>query len=408
MGRFVARSLLTAALVGIACTAAWGGPQRRVAQATATLARPDAPVAYEAELKAGESTTTLTIHLSRSAAASAFVLERPDRVVVDLPVVNFQIGDDAGRKGAGLVRSFRYGLFTPGRSRLVIDLTQPSTVEVENAPGTQDGHVRLTVKLSKIDRAAFARSAQEGRSAAPPTPQHALPASDSRPLVVIDPGHGGIDPGARARNGQLEKNLVFDMALALKEKLAATGRYRVLMTRDDDVFVALADRVKFARRAQADLLISLHADALASHDGVRGASIYTGSEKASDAYAARLAESENKADAAAGADAGNEILDDVNDILADLTRRETRTFAHRFAKTLAGDLGSAVPMHKSPLRSAGFRVLMAPDVPSVLVELGYLTNTNDIALLTSDAGRAKASAAIVAAVDGYFARRGLP
>ena len=225
---------------------------------------------------------------------------------------------------------------------------------------------------------------------------------------MIDPGHGGVDPGARSRTGLHEKALVFDVAKALREKLMATGRYRVAMTRDDDVFVTLSDRVKFARQLQADLLISLHADALAAHDGVRGASVYTGSDKASDAYAAKLAESENKADTAAGADGAGELIDDVNDILSDLTRRETRAFAHRFARTLVGGLGSALPMHKTPLKSAGFRVLMAPDVPSVLIELGYLTNLRDIALLTSDEGRAKASDAIVTAIDSYFAARRRP
>jgi N-acetylmuramoyl-L-alanine amidase len=413
MGRRIARGLLTGVLLAACATPslAGGRPQDspfHIAQAAPMRAQADSPIAHDAEIAVADGGTVLTIRLTKPAEPSVFVLEAPDRVIVDLPVVNFQLADEAGRKPAGLIRSYRYGLFGPGRSRIVIDLAQPAKAAVRLVAEAGSEHVRLVVSLSRIDRAAFARLAREVRAPAPAAGPQPAPASDSRPLVVIDPGHGGVDPGARARTGLQEKNLVFDVARVLKEKLSATGRYRVLMTRDEDVFVALGDRVKFARRAQADLFISIHADALAAHDGVRGASIYTGSEKASDAYAARLAESENRADAAAGAEPANEVVDDVNDILADLTRRETRAFAHRFARALIGDLGSAVPMHKTPLRSAGFRVLMAPDVPSVLIELGYLTNLNDIALLTSAEGQAKAGASIVTAIDNYFARRKQP
>lgn len=352
--------------------------------------------------------TAIAFLLTRPVQASAFALENPDRIVVDLPEVNFQLGDEAGRKGGGLVRSFRYGLFSAGKSRIVIDLASPALAEVEVEPLAETGHSRLRIKLSRTDRSAFGRAAREPQRVASVAPPAAAPGDDRRPQIVIDPGHGGIDPGARAVNGQFEKDIVFAVAQALKERLAETGRYRVAVTRDQDVFVSLSDRVKFARQARADLMISLHADALVAHDGVRGASIYTGSDKASDAYAARLAESENRSDANAGADSATEVIDDVNDILSDLTRRETRAFSHRFARALAEGLGAALPMHKTPLKSAGFRVLMAPDVPSVLVELGYLTNARDIALLTSGEGRAKASAAILAAIDAYFAKRGRP
>lgn len=351
---------------------------------------------------------SLSISLSKAVQASAFALERPDRIIVDLPEVNFQLGDEAGRKPSGLIRSFRFGLFSAGKSRMVIDLAQPAQADVEVEPVGEQGHARLVVKLTRTDRAAFARAAREPQRVASVATPMAAPSADPRPLLVIDPGHGGVDPGARARTGLFEKDLVFEIAKTLKEKLVETGRYRVAMTREEDVFVSLSDRVKFARQARADLMISLHADALASHDGVRGASIYTGSDRASDAYAAQLAESENRADATAGADGAGEIIDDVNDILSDLTRRETRSFSHRFARALAGGLGAALPMHKAPLKSAGFRVLMAPDVPSVLIELGYLTNLKDIALLTSPEGRAKAGDAIVTSIDAYFARRGRP
>ncbi|WP_342362703.1 N-acetylmuramoyl-L-alanine amidase [Terrarubrum flagellatum] len=405
-----ARALSAAlALLALAAGAAATPPAwRRFAQAANLPASPAAPVAYDAEVQNADGGSTLLIRLSRPVDVSAFLLERPDRVIVDLPEVNFQLRDDAGAKSSGLIRSFRFGLFSAGKSRIVIDLAQPASADARVETIGEQRYASLLIKLARIDRASFARAAREPLRTASIAPPAAPPAPDPRPLLVIDPGHGGVDPGARARNGMYEKTIVFDVARALKEKLVATGRYRVSMTRDDDVFVSLADRVKFARRSQADLMISLHADALTGDDGVRGASIYTGSDKASDAYAARLAESENRSDSAAGADTATELIDDVNDILSDLTRRETRAFSHRFAQALAGGLGAALPMHKTPLKSAGFRVLMAPDVPSVLIELGYLTNARDITVLTSPEGRAKAGDAILASIDAYFARRGRP
>ncbi|MBN9061237.1 MAG: hypothetical protein BGP06_05550 [Rhizobiales bacterium 65-9] len=399
---------LLSLLAFAAPSASAGQPARRYAQA-APAPKPAVPVAFESDTKSFPGGgAEIAISISRPVQASVFALERPDRIIVDLPEVNFQLGEEAGRKAEGPIRSFRYGLFSAGKSRIVIDLAQPALAEVEVEPEGEAGRSRLRIKLSRVDRAAFSRAAREPQRVASVAPPAAAPADDQRPLVVIDPGHGGVDPGARAVNGQFEKDIVFSIAQALRDRLIETGRYRVAMTREEDVFISLSERVKFARQARADLMISLHADALVSHDGVRGASIYTGSDRASDAYAARLAESENNSDSSAGADSGGEVIDEVNDILSDLTRRETRTFSHRFARALVGGLGSALPMHKTPLKSAGFRVLMAPDVPSVLVELGYLTNTRDIALLTSADGRAKAGAAILSAIDAYFASRGRP
>ncbi len=191
----------------------------------------------------------------------------------------------------------------------------------------------------------------------------------------------------------------------LRDKLEKTGKYRVVMTRTDDSFVPLADRVRLARSRKAQLFISIHCDALARGDGeAQGATIYTLSDQASDAEAARLADAENRADVIAGVDLSVEP-DDIADILIDLAQRETKTFSLHFARTLVGELKVAARMHKHPLKSAGFRVLKAPDVPSVLIELGYVSNHQDLKQLMSDNWRMRAGDAIVQAVNTYFTTR---
>jgi N-acetylmuramoyl-L-alanine amidase len=229
---------------------------------------------------------------------------------------------------------------------------------------------------------------------------------DPRPLIVIDPGHGGPDTGTKAGGGEImEKNVVLDFSMTLRDQLEKSGRYRVVMTRTDDTFIPLAERVKFARQRQAELFISVHADALPKSEGdVQGATIYTLSDTASDAEAARLAEAENRSDVIAGIDLAKEP-DDVADILLDLAHRETKTFSHAFARLLVGEMKNTVRLHRKPLKSAGFVVLKAPDVPSVLIELGYMTNRSDLKLLTSEAWRAKSAATMVQAVEQFFRTR---
>jgi N-acetylmuramoyl-L-alanine amidase len=241
------------------------------------------------------------------------------------------------------------------------------------------------------------------------TPQEGAQAGaegDPRPLVMIDPGHGGIDSGTRlAPSDNPEKAIVLELGLRLRDKIDAGGKYRVAMTRSDDTFVPLGDRVSLARARHAALFISIHADALAPREGdAHGATVYTLSDKASDAAAARLAEAENRADAIAGLDLAAES-DDVADILIDLARRETKTFSVQFARTLLRELRTATKLHKAPLKSASFRVLKAPDVPSVLVEVGYVTNSQDIKSLTSEVWREHTAESIMRAIDAFFATR---
>lgn len=363
------------------------------------------PVATDARLEALPDGARLTMTLSRPFPVETSVHAAPDRVIVDLPSVNFQMpAPKSGRVGP--VAAYRYGLFTPERARIVIDLAQPALVVKAEARPVRGGFGELVIELKRAPREAFEAAARPpAPSIAPPAPVDAAvarPPGETRRIVVIDPGHGGIDPGATVAD-VAEKEVVLAFGHALRQRLEATGRYKVAMTRDDDRFVALAERVRIARVAGADLFISIHADSLTRGQGVRGATVYTGSERATDAEAARLAAKENQADAVAGLESADDVQD-VAGILMDLAKRETRTFSTVFARNLVERLGGAVKLHKVPLRSAGFRVLGAPDVPSVLLELGYMSSPRDAELMTSPEWRGQAAAAVGEAIDVYFER----
>lgn len=371
----------------------------------------DFPVASAVRVGGDEAQTRFVVDFSRKVDIRAFTLANPYRVVIDMPQVAFQFPARTGESGRGLIKAFRYGLVMQGGSRMVIDLAKPARIDRAFVlESNNDQPARLVIDLTAVDREAFLRAIalenrapESGYSRAPAvTPEEK---ADPRPLVILDPGHGGIDDGTRAASGELEKAIVLEFSLLLREQIEKSGKYRVVMTRTDDTFVPLAERVDIARSRQAWLFISIHADALARGDGdAQGATVYTLSETASDAASARLAEDENRADAIAGLDLSAEP-GDVADILIDLARRETKTFSMQFARGLVTEMRNATRMHKDPLRSAGFRVLKAPDVPSVLVELGYVSNRGDLKSLTSDAWRNKTAASIAKAIDTYFATR---
>jgi N-acetylmuramoyl-L-alanine amidase len=286
--------------------------------------------------------------------------------------------------------------------RLVLELE-----ETDAAGFTQSlaDPTKPELKPAVSDQQTAAISAPQTIPAETPAPAD-KPASppDRRPVVVIDPGHGGPDSGTRSGD-QTEKSLVLAFGLALREQLEKSGKYRVAMTRTDDTFIPLDDRVKFAHDQSAALFVSIHADYLPHGEGdATGATIYTVSDKASDAEAEKLAESENRADAIGGVNLTQEPTE-VADILIDLAQRETRTFSNRFAHILMGEMKTATRMHKHPLKSAGFRVLKAPDVPSVLVELGYVSNKSDLEHLVSDSWRQKTVASMAQAIDVFLAKR---
>jgi N-acetylmuramoyl-L-alanine amidase len=369
------------------------------------------PVASDARVAGDASRTRLVMDLSRTTAVAAFTLADPYRVVVDLPQVTFHLPARTGEHGRGLVKAFRYGLVMQGGSRIVIDATGPVRVDKAFVLDPVDGQpARLVIDLVSIDRASFvhnlALETRPRRDARAPETAVAPKSGDKRPLIVIDPGHGGPDTGTIASSGEMEKNIVLEFAQALREKIEKGGKFRVAMTRSEDVFVPLGERVRMARGQGAALFVSIHADALAAKDetDVRGATVYTVSDTASDAEAARLAESENRADAIAGVDLSAEP-EEVADILIDLTQRETKNFSVHFARTVVGELKAAAKLHKHPLKSAGFKVLKAPDVPSVLVELGYVSNKQDLKLMTSDTWRTRTADAMAQAVNAFFATR---
>jgi N-acetylmuramoyl-L-alanine amidase len=389
--------------------------------AASAPAVPDFPVASDVRLAGDDKQTRFVLDLDKAIQFRAFALADPYRVVVDIPQVSFALPAGVGTAGRGLIKAFRYGLVMPGGSRIVFDLSGPARIANSYVLDAANGQPpRLVVELEEVDRTTFVQSlGAEGRPALKPaiadaaaitadaeagtTPKPAKP-TDLRPVIVIDPGHGGIDNGTQS-GGESEKNLVLGFGLALRDRIEQSGKYRVVMTRSDDTFIPLADRVRIARNQSAALFVSVHADALPRREGdAQGATIYTLSNRATDAEAERLAETENKADAIGGVNLTEEPTE-VADILIDLAQRETRTFSNRFARLLAGEMKNATRMYKHPLKSAGFRVLKAPDVPSVLVELGYVSNKSDREHLVSENWRSKTVGSVAQAIDAFFAKR---
>lgn len=410
--------LLSAVLVSAA--AIFGGclNTARAAEETTAAIGPVFPVASDVRIAGDEKQTRFILDLDKKIPIRAFALADPYRVVVDLPQVTFRLDSGAGTATRGLIKAFRYGLVMPGGSRIVFDLNGPAKIKSAYALDPANGQpARLVVELESVDRAVFEQAlAVDNRSELRPaietaavvtrTVAAAAPsaAPDSRPVIVIDPGHGGIDNGTQAGT-ETEKSLVLSFGLALRDRIEKAGKYRVVMTRTDDTFIPLNDRVKIGRNQSAALFVSIHADALPRGEGdAQGATIYTLSDRASDAEAERLADSENKADAIGGVNLTEEPTD-VADILIDLAQRETRTFSNHFARLLVGEMKNTARMHKHPLKSAGFRVLKAPDVPSVLIELGYVSNKADLQQLVSESWRSKTVGAVAQAIDAFFARR---
>jgi N-acetylmuramoyl-L-alanine amidase len=414
------RVLLGSALV---CAAALLCPDATVlaaaeGQSRDPVAASNFPIASDARLAGDGKQTRFVLDLDKTIQFRAFALADPYRVIVDIPQVSFQLPAGAGTAGRGLIKAFRYGLAMPGGSRIVFDLTGPARIASSYVLQAANGQPpRLVLELEEVDRTTFVQSlsaesrpqfrsaiadaAVSAATAAPPKPS-APP--DLRPVVVIDPGHGGVDNGTQESN-EAEKNLVLGFGLALRDRIEKSGKYRVVMTRTDDTFIPLDERVRIARNQSAALFVSIHADALPRGEGdAQGATIYTLSDRASDSEAERLAEAENKADAIGGVNLTEEPTD-VADILIDLAQRETRTFSNRFARLLMGEMKNTVRMHKHPLKSARFRVLKAPDVPSVLVELGYVSNKDDLEHLVSESWRSRTVGSMAQAIDVFFAKR---
>ena len=355
--------------------------------------------------------TRIVFDLSEKVSFNLFSLADPYRVVINLPEVDWRINVDSVRPGKR-VTGFRFGLFRRGQSRVVIDVARPFSVTKKFIlePNKKRGY-RLVIDLVDTTRKSFLSAVKRKQLARLPPkkqkPGKKLPRpakqGDSRPLIAIDPGHGGVDPGARGRSGTWEKSLTLKQAQELRRQLIATKRYRVIMTRNSDVFVRLRKRITKAQRAGASLFISLHADSIANRK-VRGGAVYTLSEKASDKEAAALARKENKADIIAGIDL-NEQSKTVAKILIDLRQRLTKNDSATLAKGLVKELRGSMRLLRNNHRFAGFAVLKAPDIPSVLIELGYLSNLYDERLLRDRGHRRKVAASIVRSINWFFARQ---
>jgi N-acetylmuramoyl-L-alanine amidase len=353
--------------------------------------------------------TRFVVELDEAPTYRAFTLPDPFRVVIDLPALDWSRAENGLPAGGGVIEALRFGLFAPGTSRMVLDVKAPVAIQkLFVIPGGDDFRHRLVIDLVEVSRQAyFAQPREPILSQIPlPRPEVAPPPApprsdaDDRPLVVLDPGHGGVDPGAIGVTGIYEKTLVMAYAHALKRQIEATGRYRVALTRDKDVFIRLRDRVMRAQETEAELFLSLHANTHPKPD-LRGAAVYSLSETASDAEAAALAAKENKADVIAGIDLSDQT-EVVSMILIDLAQRETMNQSKKFAGMLVGELSGVGQVLRNGHRSAGFAVLKSPTVPSVLIEIGYMSNKKEERLLRSEEHQHKVAEAIIRAVDEYF------
>ncbi len=408
------------ALVAVAGTTRTGHaePPRRVPAAALPAA-----IANGVFLSGDELETTVVIDLSRPVNPTVSALTAPHRLLVDFADTGVHASSRLPVAVNRLVTGVRFGQHQGRQARLVLDLSQPARLLRQDLVAMPQGGSRLVLRLAAAGLVSAAIGSGEagpgaapdddlvtgstqlvaaGESPAAKAPKQARSAIE-KPLIVLDPGHGGIDPGATGADGVSEKVIVLNFALALRDRLEAGGRVRVQMTRSTDVFLPLRDRVRIARTTKAALFISVHADSLDEAD-VRGATIYTLSERASDERSQRLADKENRADLLGGVEIKDD-QDDVADILIDLARRETRTFSNTFARSLVGYMQKVTRMHRIPQRSAGFRVLKAPDVPSVLIELGYLSSPDELKLLNSDSWRTTAADAVAVAIEQFVTTR---
>ena len=371
-----------------------------------------------------DAVTRFVLDFTHTVDFTLSTLADPDRLVIDLPEVGWRLPPRPLSRRTGVLDTLRYGLFKPGHSRMVVDLTGPVAARRAFLMAPVDGRgYRLILDLVPATREAFLALGKAPETPAtkvspthvphpavrPAVARLAFPTPPRKPeknivkrVIAIDPGHGGVDPGTIGGSGALEKNITLSMAREVRDQLQATGRYKVVLTRDRDVFVRLRDRIAASREAGAELFVSIHADAIKNR-GIRGLSVYTLSEKASDKEAEALADKENKADLIAGIDLSQETPE-VTNILIDLAQRESMNQSALFAARLVKELARETKLLRNTHRFAGFVVLKAPDVPSVLMELGFLSNRLDEAALKRKSYRAKLIAAMARAADAYFSR----
>lgn len=349
----------------------------------------------------------IALKLTQPVPYRVFTLANPARLVVDFREVDFAGVTAKKLLHTDLITVMRTGLFRPGWSRMVLEMKYPMAVfSAQMRTGLADGTALVKIRLTRVSQAAFAAStgARGPDVWALPKPVKTAPPrtrqTGNRPLVVaLDPGHGGIDPGAEY-HGQSEANLMLTLARELKERLVRTGRYKVFLTRKENVFVSLQGRISRAREGGADILISLHANASPSRSA-SGTTVYTLSKVASNAAAAALAASHDRDDLLAGVDLSKQD-NMVASVLMDMAHVETMPRSKSLAIALAKGIGNTVgPVRQHPVQSAGFSVLRAPDIPSVLIEFGFMTNPRDLARLMSKKWREKIITGMIHALDSW-------
>ncbi len=406
-----ARDRFSRGLATLALMAALAMAAALVISARGVAAEP-AAVVSAARIGIHTGATRFVMDMNHRVDYRVFTLANPYRVVIDMPELSWALPPGGGEAGRGLIERYRYGLFRADTFRVVLDMAKPVRVRKHFViePTGKHGY-RLVFDLEPVSESRFEDQGAL-QLAALPTPKPRVPKaqppmgqmprrSDGKRTVVIDPGHGGVDPGAIGVGGVYEKKVTLATSKLLKRELEASGRYHVVLTRERDIFIPLRERVAIARRNGAELFLSLHADSIGKKS-LRGASVYTLSDKASDAEAAELANRENQADVIAGVDLTNRDPV-VSGILIDMGMGYTAQLSGRLQEFVIANLSGSTRMLRKPARSAGFAVLKAPDVPSVLVELGFLSNRRDAAMLRSSKHQAKLAKSLRHAVDAYFA-----
>tara|TARA_R110002124_G_scaffold149220_1_gene314983 strand:+ start:122731 stop:124110 length:1380 start_codon:yes stop_codon:yes gene_type:complete len=359
--------------------------------------------------------TRLVIELSSNLNANAFILHNPERLVVDfkgrnlscapIKISNNDLVEFSRQSSDEQTLRLVFNLKKPSALKAKFSLpatgNQPNRLVVDLTPAAAKPKMQLTQKpAQKVYEAPVAIVKKPAYKASPPRASSAA----RKYIVVLDPGHGGKDPGAVGAGRLYEKKVVLATAHRLKTLLEESGQYKVIMTRSDDRYIRLSERVKIARRHDADLFVSIHADSVDKHD-VRGASVYTLSERATDAQTAKLAARENKADLIAGVDLSDEGSD-VAAILIDLALRDTKNQSTFLANQLIeGFQKSKIRMLRTPLHSAGFAVLKAPDIPSVLVEIGFMSNRSEASMLNTSAHQQKIAKVLKSSIDSYFSKQ---
>ena len=368
-----------------------------------------APEVTGARIGVHPESTRVVLELSESVDYQLFTLANPYRVVIDLPEVRWRVPDKRMRASEGLVNSFRFGLFQAGNSRVVLGTSVPTKITKHFLiPADNENPVRFVLDLAQINALKFTAGRKlkspGWKSVALRKPRAtAGGARKGRRVIVLDPGHGGVDPGAIGVTGAYEKKITLAIAREAKKMFEATGRYKVVLTRKRDVYVRLRDRFEIAHRHKAEIFISLHADSIKNRK-IRGGSLYTLSNKASDREAESLATRENKSDIIAGADLSG-YAPEVSEILIDLAQSSTNKESWHLAEIMVKALGRRTKLLRNTHRFAGFAVLKSPNVPSVLLELGYLSNRADEKMLRNAKYRRRVSRSLLEAVDNYFKRK---